>query len=116
MKKDKLISFVIAGVFTITFSCREEILTSEVNSSSNEILIKEGTVKNGRLYFPNKESLQATYGKLKDAEDEVIANYIDSKNIISLRPILTKENENQISQKLTKRLELLKSNKKIYAF
>lgn len=109
--KNKLLCFVAVGFLTITFSCREENLLSE-NASQNEVKIEEGTVKNGRLYFPNRESLQVTYEKMKDAEDEAIANYVDSKNIISLRPVLTKNNENLIHSKIMKRIENLKNNKR----
>ena len=49
--KNKLLSFIAVGFLTITFSCREENLLSE-NASQNEVKIEEGTVKNGRLYYP----------------------------------------------------------------
>lgn len=73
-------------------------------------------MKNGRLYFPNKESLTFAYDKIKNAEDEVIADYIDSKNIVSLRPIVTEKNENKIGKQLKERITLLKSNKRYMTY
>lgn len=52
---------------------------------------------------------------MKNAEENVIAKYIDSKNIVSLRPILTKDNENLIAKKTALRVEMLKSNKRFMA-
>jgi hypothetical protein len=104
---------LVAGGMLLTFSsCREELVTE--NQVQDQI-IAEGTTRNGRLYFPNRESLQKTYENLKDAEDELIANYVDSKNITSLRPILTKANEEQIGAKIQARRESLRLNKRFMA-
>ncbi|WP_313028466.1 hypothetical protein [Soonwooa sp.] len=112
MMKNKLLNSILACFLVASISCREETLIANETSNANDIEIKEGTVKDGRLYFPNKESLQVTYNNLKDAEDEVIANYIDTKNIISLRPILTKDNEDLVQNKILQRIEKLKTNKR----
>jgi len=110
--KNKLLNSILACFLVASISCREETLIANETSNGSDIEIKEGTVKDGRLYFPNKESLQVTYNNLKDAEDEVIANYIDTKNIISLRPILTKDNEDLVQNKILQRIEKLKTNKR----
>ena len=112
MRNTKILTFATAiSLLSIVTSCREELLSTNETSES-KTLIQDATVKNGRLYFPNKESLQYQYDKVKNSEDEVIAKYMDKKNIISLRPILTKDNAGKISQQLMKRVEILKSNKR----
>ena len=113
MKKKIFFSVVIFSIIATTSSCREELVVNE--SAQNEAVISEGSVKNGRLYFPNKESLTYAYDKVKDKEDEVIADYVDSKDIISLRPIVTEKNEAIIGEKLEKRITLLKANERYMA-
>ena len=111
--KKSLLYFATFSCVAFLNSCREEIV---VQTEENNVQISEGTTKNGRLYFINKESLTATYNNIKNEEDEVIANYIDSRNIISLRPIVTEKNENKIAEKLNKRIALLKTNKRYMAY
>lgn len=65
---------------------------------------------NGRLYFPNIESLRYAYDKVKDEEDEVIADYIDDKDFLSLRPIITPDNENIILKEMELRAMELNSS------
>ena len=113
MKKKIFFSVAIFSIIATTSSCREELVVNE--SAQNEAVISEGSVKNGRLYFPNKESLTYAYDKVKDKEDEVIADYVDSKDIISLRPIVTEKNEAIIGEKLEKRITLLKANERYMA-
>lgn len=84
-------------------------------NDESAVPIVDATVKNGRLYFPNKESLQYAYDKVKNSDDEVIADYIDGKGIISLRPIVTENNEATIKRQLTERINMLKSNKRYMA-
>lgn len=112
MKTNKLLTIAAISFLTLTFSCREEIVSANDPMNENSSILKAGSVKNGRLFFPSKQSLQETYEKLKDAEDKTIANYIDSKNIISLRPILTKDNERHIEKKLKERIAGLRSNRR----
>jgi len=111
-KKTHVIAAI--GIFTLLSSCREEITID--NNETIGSKLDEGVVKNGRLYFSSKEALNAAYDKVKDADDETIAKYIDSKNIISLRPVITKDNEMKISQQFNKRIELLKQNKRYMSY
>ena len=114
MIKKQLLGIAIISTFATFNSCREELIMSDVTQPQAQI---EGAItKNGRLYFPNKESLTFAYDKIKNAEDEVIADYIDSKNIISLRPIVTEKNENKIGKQLKERIALLKSNKRYITY
>lgn len=101
MKKKIFFSVAIFSIIATTNSCREELVVNE--SAQNEVVLSEGSVKNGRLYFPNKESLTYAYDKVKNAEDEVIADYVDEKDIISLRPVVTESNENKIGAQLEER-------------
>ncbi|CAA7195623.1 hypothetical protein [Chryseobacterium potabilaquae] len=105
-------TFVLSSLM-LSISCREDLLVD--NADRSNPIISEGIVNNGRLYFPNKESLQLTYDKFKDAEDEVIAGYIDEKDIISLRPIITQKNEKKIASKVAQRIQLLRLNKRFMA-
>ena len=59
MKKKIFFSVAIFSIIATTSSCREELVVNE--SAQNEAVISEGSVKNGRLYFPNKESLTYAY-------------------------------------------------------
>lgn len=109
MKKRTLI-FGITAVM-LGMSCREQDLVETKNAT--EVAISEASVVKGRLYFPNKESLQYAYNSVKNEDDEVIAKYIDSKNIISLRPVITEENEKLVAEKLGLRVKQLKNNKRL---
>lgn len=80
--------------------------------TNNYAEVSAGSVVNGRLYFPNKQSLQYVYDQIKDKEEEDIAKYIDDKGIISLRPVITLENEKLIAEKMSLRMEKLKLNKR----
>lgn len=106
MRNRKILMFASLSFFAIITSCREE------KFSTNEAVIQDATVKNGRLYFPNKESLRFHYDKIKNESEEVIAEYIDSKDFISLRPILTEKNESIIASKLNKRLSKIREQAK----
>lgn len=109
MKKRTLI-FGITAIM-LGMSCREQDLVETQNAT--EVAISEASVVKGRLYFPNKESLQYAYNNVKNEDDEVIAKYIDSKNIISLRPVITEENEKLVAEKLGLRVQQLKNNKRL---
>ncbi|MCW4451156.1 hypothetical protein OK344_02930 [Kaistella sp. BT6-1-3] len=112
MKNNNFLKIATFSFLTLVASCREELPNTE---KTNDVSIQESSVKNGRLYFPNKESLQFAYDKVKNADDEAIAKYIDSKNIISLRPVVTKENEKLVNDKLQTRISYLKTNKRFMA-
>lgn len=60
-------AFALFGVAITVQSCREESLQNSQEEQS--ITINDGTLKSGRLYFPNKESLTFAYDKIKNAED-----------------------------------------------
>lgn len=109
MKKIKILTLITSTL--LINSCNDELLNTQQQDVKTE-LISDATVKNGRLYFPNKSSLQFHYDKLKNASEEEIANYIDEKNFLPLRPVLTEKNENLVAQKLTSRISLLKQKAK----
>ncbi|MCT3649863.1 hypothetical protein HZQ28_17970 [Elizabethkingia anophelis] len=106
------IYFIISSLALISFNygCRQETLAAE-QSTPNNIQITDGYVKDGRLYFANKESLQHYYDNVKNEKDEIIAKYIDSKGIISLRPIVTEQNEQIILAKTQARINALKDER-----
>ncbi|SHG48534.1 hypothetical protein [Chryseobacterium sp. OV279] len=112
MKKRNILKITFLSFLTLLTSCTEELVE---NNRGENTVISESVVKNGRLYFPNKESLTYSYNKVKNADDEAIANYIDSKDIISLRPVVTEKNEAKIASKISERIELLKTNKRFMA-
>ncbi|TXI88272.1 MAG: hypothetical protein E6Q36_05930 [Chryseobacterium sp.] len=62
MKNLNLFKIAIFSLLAFTTSCREELTDT---SSDKTNIIDQAAVKNGRLYFPNKESLSATYKNLK---------------------------------------------------
>ncbi|MDR2205547.1 MAG: hypothetical protein LBE36_05265 [Flavobacteriaceae bacterium] len=113
MNQQRLLRVAAFCFLALAFSCKEELLTTENPSEMN--IIQEGSVKNGRLYFPNQESFTYAYDKIKNAEDEVIADYIDKQGIISLRPVVTEQNEQKIYEKTLQRVELLRQNKRYLA-
>lgn len=105
--------YLIMGTLTflgINHGCRQELIASEQSMQSN-IEITDGYIKNGRLYFANKESLQHYYDKVKNENEEIIAKYIDSKGLISLRPIVTEQNEKLILAQTQARINSLKEDK-----
>lgn len=90
-------------LFTVLLAgCKNEIINSD-EYISNEI--SNPQVKEGRLYFPNKASLQHHYDLIKDASDEEIANFVDKLDYIPLRPILTEKNERIVAEKLKIRIQ-----------
>ncbi|MGI9650891.1 hypothetical protein [Chryseobacterium sp. RLHN22] len=110
MKNKRLVVTALLGISTILGSCSEEL--TNIDSTSPELEIKDASVKNGRLYFPNKESLQYHYDQIKNESEEVIAQYVDDKNFISLRPVLTEKNEKLISTKLNERINKIQQRAK----
>ncbi|QOR73750.1 hypothetical protein IMZ16_09595 [Cruoricaptor ignavus] len=53
--------------------------TNEIQETNS--LIQDATTKNGRLYFPNKESLAATYKELKNQNIEAVQKFVNEKGI-----------------------------------
>uniref|UniRef100_UPI0030BFC451 hypothetical protein n=1 Tax=Riemerella anatipestifer TaxID=34085 RepID=UPI0030BFC451 len=111
---NKIYTVSMLSVMLIVGACREQDL-NVTEDVTPEVKITEASVLNGRLYFANKESLQFAYDKVKDKEDEEIAEYIDSKNIVSLRPIVTEKNEKLIAEKMKMRIASLKKNPRFMA-
>lgn len=109
MKKIKILALITSML--LINSCNDDLLNTSQQDIKNEV-ISDASVKNGRLYFPNKSSLQFHYDKLKNASEDEIANYIDKKDYLPLRPILTEENENLVAQKLKSRIGGLKQKAK----
>jgi len=82
-------------------SCREEILQTELTKSKVEIA--DATVKNGRLYFPNKESFRNTLNEIKTKPDEEINKFIEKFDYEPLQIIVTENNEKAALQNIKKR-------------
>lgn len=111
MKKILLLSIVLVFVF----SCQDEIQVENFEPSK-EFLNGISTV-NGRLYFPSKEDFSREFDAVKDKSDVEIYEHVSkfySKDFISLRPIVTDRNENEVYQKLTERKERYLDNLSIY--
>lgn len=108
----KSISLGIASLMLLSISCREESLV-QTNDVSLNAKISDASVLDGRLRFINKESFQFAYNNIKDEGEEVIADYVDSKGIISLVPIVTEKNEKKVAEQLKIRVNELKSNKRL---
>ncbi|MBO6186562.1 MAG: hypothetical protein J6O88_18045 [Chryseobacterium sp.] len=92
---------IASGIFLCLNSCREEAFISD--KAGNASNIGDANVKNGRLYFPNKESLKAKYEELKSVSDKDIISYVDNKNFESLRPVITEENAAQVVETIKER-------------
>lgn len=83
----------IVSLLVVTASCRKEI---PVKLSEKNNFTEQVSVKNGRLYFPNKESLSKTYQELKKKKIEDVQNLMDEKGLESLVPIVTEENKDEV--------------------
>ena len=94
-------------------SCRQELEDLRQQKNVSKLQVKDGTVLNGRLYFSSIESLQNAYNKVKDQEDEIIGNYLKDKDFISLRPVITEENEKLVVDQMNERLNSLKSENQL---
>lgn len=99
MRNTTILKFATIGILAFTTSCSNELIDSTADKSP----IVDGTAKNGRLYFPNKESLAATYKELKGKNINYVEQYIRSKGIESLVPVIDEKNEHQVLEKLKKR-------------
>ncbi|WP_106917241.1 hypothetical protein [Chryseobacterium aurantiacum] len=108
MKKFKLLKIAVFSLLAFTTSCHEE-LTETLSNKTN--IIEQASVRNGRLYFPNKESLAVTYKELKKKNLESVQNFIDERGIESLIPIITEKNETEVLSELkSRKIEYLKKN------
>lgn len=105
--KKKILQIAAFSILALSISCREEIM--EISSDNNSI-VDQGMVKNGRLYFPNMESLSVTYSELKQGSLRAVQDYVDGIGLESLVPIITDENENEVVNKLrSRKIEYLKN-------
>ena len=57
MREKNFFKIACLGLVFLMHSCSDE-LGIEANYNTSKAKIEDGTVKNGRLYFPNKESLE----------------------------------------------------------
>lgn len=93
------------------YSCREEVLQTSIEDT--KVQISDASVKNGRLFFPNKESLQSTYTILKKEKPSKIIEFMENLGVESLVPIVSNSNEEMVLSLLKQRkVKLAKSNKK----
>lgn len=102
MRKKLLLTLVLA----FAFSCQDEIYLENVESSVG--YLSEISTINGRLYFPSKEDFSKEYEMVKEKTDIEIYKHVSkfySKDFISLRPVVTDENENEVYRKLIQRKE-----------
>lgn len=99
MKKFKML--LLVAVLSVFNSCRQEI--EQPITSTNNVEIADATVKNGRLYFPNKESLRATFNILKNKTNDEINNYVKVHNYEPLTFVITENNEKNTIELLKKR-------------
>ena len=102
MKTTKTLAIGLLSIFATAISCRQEMLSTNEIQEMNS-LIQDATTKNGRLYFPNKESLAATYKELKNQNIEAVQKFVNEKGIESLVPIITDKNEAEVMDKLKAR-------------
>ncbi|MEH7889578.1 hypothetical protein [Elizabethkingia meningoseptica] len=95
MKLKRSLNFYLVLLISIILlnSCREEPLQENSNHTA---IVSEALVKDGRLYFPNKESLQSTYNDLKKRKPQEIEQFVKEKKIEPLRPVITEENEKEV--------------------
>ncbi|MDE5450589.1 hypothetical protein BAX94_03915 [Elizabethkingia meningoseptica] len=95
MKLKRSLNFYLVLLISIILlnSCREEPLQENRNHTG---IVSEALVKDGRLYFPNKESLQSTYNDLKKRKPQEIEQFVKEKKIEPLRPVITEENEKEV--------------------
>ncbi|MFN4364148.1 hypothetical protein [Chryseobacterium hispalense] len=112
MKKSNFFKIACFGVLFLVVSCMNEDL---LQKNEDDIQIVDATVKNGRFYFPNKESLKAAYQSLKNKSKEEIEEYIDNKGIHSLRPIITENNEEEVINEIKQRKSSLLKSSSAYA-
>lgn len=96
---------LLISLILVNYSCNQDDLTLE-ESTINTTSIDEITVKNGRLYFPNKETFKQYYNEMSSKkEDEVaqeLSNKFYSNNFYSLIPIVNEQTEKvQLERHLT---------------
>ncbi|HAP94815.1 MAG TPA: hypothetical protein DCP54_03505 [Chryseobacterium sp.] len=112
MMKITFSKFLLAGGMLLSLnSCREEAFSE--GKVENTTSLTDSNIKNGRLYFPNKESLKAKYEELKNLSNKDIVNYLSNKKFESLRPIITDENETQVIETIKERKINLSKNQGI---
>lgn len=89
---------LLISVF-ITFSCKDEIVKTIDDDSGSVVSTRTTssvTLKDGRLCFPDDESLKTIHQNLTSLDDDKIYNFVKpfyEGGFISLRPILLEELE-----------------------
>jgi len=105
---------VISLIVLLFISCNKDDLLAEETQNLSEIVnYDEIEVLNGRLYFPNKTTFQNYYKDLRNKDENIVADILEtkfySKDFYSLRPIVNDRTE-QIE--VERHLGKIKSNKK----
>jgi hypothetical protein len=98
--------FLLFTLIIFTYSCEKEDFKDGSGHSSD--LNDEITVVKGRLYFPTQEDFTREYDNIKEKTDKEIYNKVSkfySEDFLSLRPIVTTENEQEVYEKLLIRKE-----------
>lgn len=109
MLKKILTYTLLVNVLLLLSSCEENI--NETKTTQNNL--SNIDVKDGRLYFKDKEELSLLLNNLKDvSEDNLIINFeknLYSKDFTSLAPILNEKNISQIQRHLNVRKNIAKN-------
>lgn len=111
--KIKIIT-MISLIVLLFYSCSQDDLIVKENQNLTETVNYEKIqVLNGRLYFPNKITFQNYYKDLRNKDENIVADILESKfyskDFYSLKPIVNKKTE-QIE--VTRHLAKIKSNTK----
>lgn len=110
MKKNSFLTTLIFVILT-SLSCNEELIDEGISNDSG--IIKNVEIKNNRMYFSNKESIQHYFQLYADETDDKLANFMNNyyeKGFISLIPIATEENERLVYDQIIKREAKLQSD------
>jgi len=107
MKKFRFKFIIYSITFMLfLFSCQKDILIDGVNDLNNDYVLKQISVKDGRLFFTTEDILTSKYENIKEKKEIDIYNEMSkyySDDFINLRPILTNENENKMKDQLVRR-------------
>ncbi|WP_456420884.1 hypothetical protein [Lutibacter sp.] len=111
--KIKIIT-MISLIVLLFYSCSQDDLIVKENQNLTETVNYEKIqVLNGRLYFPNKITFQNYYKDLRNKDENIVADILESKfyskDFYSLKPIVNDKTE-QIE--VTRHLAKIKSNTK----
>lgn len=108
--KNTKFSIIIIFSSLLLSSCEKEFIEQTELSQASPTQASN-SIRNGRLYFPNKEAFTVEYDKFRnlgDTEMLKLASKMHGEIFIPLRPIITEENEEIVFQQLRIRSESLK--------